>query len=409
MKKMFFPLLFAGLVSSCQNHAVLTVDVVNALDANRSNETVEVPWGLVQERIGAVSPQEVAVFNELGQRLPVQALYKGQPQPQSVIFQVEAPAQGSATYQIMKEFDKQSEAATGLSEYKKTAARLVPERMDDFAWENNRIAYRIYGPALMKVDGPSNGIDMWCKRTEDLIVDKWYAADLSGKASYHQDHGEGLDGYKVGRTLGCGALAPYVNGQLVLGNNFVTSKIVDSGPIRTSFELTYAPLDVAGTPVVEVRRISLDANSQLNCISEMFINAGDMEVAAGIVLKNNKIPATVATADPAYKPLLDPDKGYVTYAEQADALSTDTTNNGVIHTAIIFPPSVMSNAKLEGNHLLATGSYKANEPFTYYSGGGWSKAITEEGTLRFPTEALWQEYIAFEAQKLSNPLELKFK
>lgn len=413
MKKMFFPLLFAGLVSSCQNHTAkyLTVDVVNTLDANRYNETVEVPWSLVQERIGEVNPQELAVFNEIGQRLQVQALYKGQPQPQSVIFQVEVPAQGSATYEIMMEFDKQIAAEVGrlLGHYKKTAARLVPERMDDFAWENNRIAYRIYGPALMKVDGPSNGIDVWCKRTEDLVVDKWYAADLSGKASYHQDHGEGLDGYKVGRTLGCGALAPYVNGQLALGNNFVTSKIVDSGPIRTSFELTYAPLDVAGTPVVEVRRISLDANSQLNCISAMFINAGDMEVAAGIVLKNNKIPATVATADPAYKPLLAPDKGYVTYAEQADALSTDTTNNGVIHTAIIFPPSVMSNAKLEGNHLLATGSYKANEPFTYYSGAGWSKAITQEGALRFPTEALWQEYVAFEAQKLSNPLELKFK
>ena len=27
-------------------------------------------------------------------------------------------------------------------------ARNVPERMDDFAWENDRVAYRVYGPAL---------------------------------------------------------------------------------------------------------------------------------------------------------------------------------------------------------------------------------------------------------------------
>ncbi|MDR1415917.1 MAG: DUF4861 domain-containing protein [Prevotellaceae bacterium] len=403
MKKMFFSLLLAGLMSSCHSHAVLTVDVVNPLDADRVNETVEIPWSVVQERVGVVDPQEVAVFNQRGQRLPSQTLYKGQPDPQAIIFQVEVPAQGSAAYQL-----KQGKPATELSK-PKTSARLVPERMDDFAWENNRVAFRIYGPALMKVDGPSNGIDVWCKRTEDLIVDKWYAADLSGKASYHQDHGEGVDCYKVGRTLGCGALAPYVNGQLTLGNNFVTSKILDSGLIRTSFELAYAPLDVAGTPVVEIRRISLDANSQLNCISEVFINAGDMEVAAGIVLKNNKNPTDVANADPAYKPLLAPDKGYVTYAEQADALQADTTDNGVVHTAIIFPLGGMSAAKLEGNHLLATGSYKANEPFTYYSGAGWSKATTEDGALRFPTEKLWQEYIAFEALKLSNPLELKIK
>jgi hypothetical protein len=403
MKKVFFSLLTsAALMCSCQSQPALTVNVANPLEVDRDNETVEVSWGLIQERIGEVAPQEVAVLNRQGESLPLQVLYKGQPDPQAVIFQVNVPAKGSAAYVV-----KRGKAAAQPSD-SKTAARLVPERMDDFVWENNRIAYRMYGPALMKVDGPSNGIDVWCKRTESLIADKWYAADLSGKASYHQDHGEGLDGYKVGRTLGCGALAPYVDNRLALGNNFAVSKVLDAGAIRTSFELTYAPLEVAGTPVVEVRRISLDANAQLNRISEMFISAGDMEVAAGIVLKNNKAPATVATADPAYKPLLAPEKGYVTYAEQADALKSDTTNNGVIYTAVIFPGG-MNNAKLEENHLLATGSYKANQPFTYYSGAGWSKATTEDGQLRFPTEKTWQEYIDVEALKLRNPLALSFE
>jgi hypothetical protein len=403
MKKMFFSLLTsAALVGSCQIQPALTVNVVNPLDVDRVDETVEVSWSVIQERIGEVAPQEVAVLSPQGESLPSQALYKGQPEPQAVIFQVNVPAKGSAAY-VVKRGKAAGEPADG-----KTAARLVPERMDDFAWENNRIAYRMYGMALMKVDGPSNGIDVWCKRTESLVADKWYAADLSGKASYHKDHGEGMDAYKVGRTLGCGAMAPYVNNQLVLGNNFAASKVLDVGAIRTSFELTYAPLDVAGAPVVEVRRIALDANAQLNRISEMFINAGDMEVAAGIVLKNSKAPATVATADPAYKPLLAPDKGYVTYAEQADALKSDTTDNGVIYTAIILPDGV-NDAKLEGSHLLAVGSYKANEPFTYYSGAGWSKATTKDGQLRFPTEKIWQEYVASEALKLKNPLVLSFK
>ncbi|MDR0711855.1 MAG: DUF4861 domain-containing protein [Prevotellaceae bacterium] len=404
MKKLFFSLLTSvALMFSCQSQSTLTVTVVNPLDADRFNETVEVSWDLIQERLGAIAPQEVAVLSSQGKSVLSQALYKGQPDPQAVIFQVDVPAQGSATYVI-----KRGKTVVDSSDYK-VSARLVPERMDDFAWENNRIAYRMYGPALMKVDGPSNGIDVWCKRTENLVVDKWYEADLSGKASYHKDHGEGVDCYKVGRTLGCGALAPYVNNQLTLGNNFVTSRILDVGPIRASFELAYALLEVAGAPVVEVRRISLDANSQLNRITEMFVNAGDMEVAAGIVLKNNKVPADVATADANYKPLIAADKGYVTYAEQADALKSDTTNNGVVHTAIIFPFGGMNDAKLEGNHLLAVGSYKANEPFTYYSGAGWSKATTGEGALRFPTEKSWQNYVAAEALRLKNPLELRFK
>ncbi|MDR3367197.1 MAG: DUF4861 domain-containing protein [Prevotellaceae bacterium] len=405
MKKMFLALLTStALTISCQSRSALTVNVVNPLDADRSDETVEVLWSVIRERIGAVEPQEVAVLNGQGERLLSQVLYKGQPEPQALIFQVAVPAQGSAAYAIKRDKPANLSAADF-----KVSARLVPERKDDFVWENNRVAYRMYGPALMAVDGPSNGIDVWCKRTENLVADKWYENDLSGKASYHRDHGEGLDCYKVGRTLGCGALAPYINNQVVLGNNFVLSKVLDAGPIRTSFELTYAPLDVAGASVVEVRRISLDANSQLNCINEMFINAGDMEVAAGIVLKNNKVPANVATADTAYKPLLAPDKGYVTYAEQADALKSDTVNNGVIYTAIIFPFGEMSDAKLEGNHVLAVGSYKANAPFTYYSGAGWSKATTGDGALRFPTEKAWQEYVASEALKLKNPLKLSFK
>jgi hypothetical protein len=47
-------------------------------------------------------------------------------------------------------------------------------------------------------------MDFWAKKTESLIIDKWYKDDLAGVASYHEDHGEGLDFYKVGRTLGLG-------------------------------------------------------------------------------------------------------------------------------------------------------------------------------------------------------------
>ena len=39
-----------------------------------------------------------------------------------------------------------------------TYARFVPERSDDFAFENDKVAFRIYGPAL-KNSGVNNGID----------------------------------------------------------------------------------------------------------------------------------------------------------------------------------------------------------------------------------------------------------
>ena len=75
----------------------------------------------------------------------------------------------------------------------KTFCRFVPERMDDFAWESDRIAHRMYGPALITGEGTiSSGVDVWVKSTRNMIINKWYKS-----GEYHADHGEGLDGYSV--------------------------------------------------------------------------------------------------------------------------------------------------------------------------------------------------------------------
>ena len=51
----------------------------------------------------------------------------------------------------------------------KVFGRFVPERKDDFAWENEYAAFRMYGPAL-KPENPSNGVDLWLKTSPELVV-----------------------------------------------------------------------------------------------------------------------------------------------------------------------------------------------------------------------------------------------
>ena len=70
-----------------------------------------------------------------------------------------------------------------------TFCRFVPERSDDFAWENDKIAFRAYGPAL-RAGTENSGIDCWLKRVDYPIIDTWYKEASEGK-SYHKDHGEG--------------------------------------------------------------------------------------------------------------------------------------------------------------------------------------------------------------------------
>ena len=130
---------------------------------------------------------------------------------------------------------------------------LHPERKDDFAWENDRGAYRVYGPALGRTGERSFGTDVWTKNTPDLVVDdRYYIEDVvmmptvdslrrinrhRGDSlyrinSYHHDHGRGLDPYKVGATLGCGAPALMLGDSIVMPYTFREYEILDSGPLR---------------------------------------------------------------------------------------------------------------------------------------------------------------------------------
>ena len=63
-------------------------------------------------------------------------------------------------------------AVVGATEAR-THCRFVPERLDDFAWENVKIAFRAYGLAA-RDRTENSGIDCWLKRVDYPIIDKWY-------------------------------------------------------------------------------------------------------------------------------------------------------------------------------------------------------------------------------------------
>ena len=123
----------------------------------------------------------------------------------------------------------------------------MPERKDDFAWENQLVTYRIYGPALQATGEITSGIDVWSKRIPHFIIDDFYKRDAEGSRthdpalSYHKDNGIGVDSYDVGPTQGCGGTAIYANGRLYPSKNYAHVRILAQGPIRFAFEATYEP------------------------------------------------------------------------------------------------------------------------------------------------------------------------
>ena len=90
----------------------------------------------------------------------------------------------------------------------KVMARFVPERADDFVFENNLVAGRFYGEAL-EGNPTSPGVDIWVKLPGALVANDWYAHAVEDGGYYHHDHG-GKDCYKVAVSLGGGASVPLI-------------------------------------------------------------------------------------------------------------------------------------------------------------------------------------------------------
>src|SRR5438093_8954599 len=240
-----------ALPALCFAQAQLTVKAVNKLPIARMSQTIELTAKDLAP-LGEKDLNKIHVRDSSGKELLCQAVdtdYDDYHKPDMVIFQADFAAIQTKTFVVTvgkkHEYTKEDFKAYG---------RFVRERFDDFAWENDLIAHRTYGKALITWKGEpltSSAIDIWSKRTSKLVINDWYMVD-----NYHADMGEGMDDYSAGATRGCGGSGVWANNQLYFPSNFVDSRVLANGPIRVMFELVYEPFDANGTKVSEVLRFS---------------------------------------------------------------------------------------------------------------------------------------------------------
>lgn len=364
----------AAAMAACCPKGV-EVSVTNPTASERVNETVEVAWTAVADAYEGITPAEVVVKNCQGEEIPSQVIYAGEETPQAVIFQATVEPNGKACYTIAQ--------GTPAAYPAKAFGRIVPERYDDYAWENNLVAYRLYGPALEtspeKLITP--GIDVWVKCTEKLVIDEWYA-----KGDYHHNYGDGMDCYKVGRTLGGGASVPMVGGKFwPMEHNYATAKTLDNGPIRTSVELNYVEWTVDGQPVSLVKRITLDANNRFNKMENTYTGAFEqLPIAAGFVRHEVKNTAS--------------GEGWLAMVE-AVSDSKQPEVDGDIYQAIIAEGAEL-HADLLG-HSLAVVPVASGVKMTYYNASGWSQGGVES------MEA-WIETVKAQKEQIEQPLVVAY-
>ncbi len=397
MKSRFVFLLCSLAAAASLSAAQLVVTVTHDLAIARPSETITVPWADVARALPGALLQHIAVKDAAGHVLPYQVtnIAPEAKDPKNLgvaygelIFQHDfAAGEKSATFTV----EKIDDVAPVFPS--KVFARYVPERLDDFAWENDKIGHRTYGPALAE---PANGtgkevlvtsgLDVWCKRVSYPVVDRWYN---KGHDHYHHDEGEGMDMYQVGPSRGCGGTGIWDGKALYVGKNFRTWKVLANGPIRAIFELTYETWNAGGVFVSETKRFTVDAGHNFDRIDSTFAVTGAKEVTVGLGL--NKKPADKGQDEKITTTPVAADGSLAQWVAQK--------TNGELGVALIAPQGFAGFAEDDSNQLVLAKA-ASGTALTYYAGAGWSKAG------EFTSQQAWLDYVTACAARVKSPVKV---
>ncbi|QKZ13504.1 DUF4861 family protein [Spirosoma sp. KUDC1026] len=360
-----------GLSGSLLAQSSAPIQVTNPSNTSLTQTVVEIPWATILKAYPQVDTSQLIVQTSDGQEVPYQLEHRGKKPVQNLLVQLSLAPKQSVQLMLRK--------GTPTPVKAKTYCRYVPERYDDFAWENDNVAFRIYGAALNGRSDNAYGTDIWAKRTNELVLDKWYKQD-----DYHKDHGEGLDYYHVGLTLGAGNIGVFLNDSIQFVHNYRSWEILDNGPLRSTFRVTFDPYTFKGITVKEVRTVSLDVGAQLSKVQVHIEHTSPkpLPMVVGISLRSEPSPL-----------LQDEKNGIMGYWEPKHG------NDGTIGVGCVFPKAPVSMLR-KYDHALARLTAKPSDDLIYYTGGAWDKAG------RITSSADWFAYLRQIAAQQKQPLRI---
>ncbi len=362
-------------------NSVAEVVVRNDTDFSRT-ETVEVG---IKDLKGLAKPADLARVHVTdaasGRSVLAQGVdTDGDYNDDTLVFQVTVGPKSSARFRLIT-----GEVRKYTKEDFRVYGRFNRERFDDFVWENDKVAFRMYGEALetwVREPLTSSSVDAWVKKTNRLVANDWYLVD-----NYHKDHGDGGDFYSAGKTRGCGGSGLIVGGRLFTSKNFRKSRVLSRGPIRLLFELEYDAWDVAGVKVKEKKRVSLDAGSNFNRFENLYTTEGGAPLPDGFVY------ATGTKKEKGADIRIDPKAGVVRAWEELNRYGKD----GWMGCAVIVEPGrLVSNPELDGNVLVGF-----RGPAPYFAGTGWDRSGD------FKTMADFDAAVDALAKRIAAPLKVE--
>ena len=383
-------LLCCGFLACKTSQLSKTVLVKNTLDFSRK-EVVSLKVDQLKPLLKRYTEASIRMRNaKTGEYLVTQWLDSDEDgKSDELLFQVEVNANGTSKYLLLADSTVKPPAVSAM-----TYSRFVPERTDDYAWENDKVAFRVYGPdAQQRVEQHrengtlSSGVDLWLKRTDLPVINKWYKGYLTDPSFYHTDRGEGYDPYHVGASRGVGGSGIWEGDSLHVSKNFVRYKTIATGPLRTVFELSYAPW--SRYQIRETKRISLDLGSNFSKFDVHFDSDQPIpNYTVGITLHKNEGEARLERA-----------AGYFWHHEQIDGVFLGegiVLNPATVDTAFVH----RSNVPDQSNLLIAI---QPSAKISYYAGFAWAKSG------QVANAADWDRLLQQQALRIAQPLVVRLK
>lgn len=414
-KKLTFTLLFLALSLGIAGKSV-TITLRNPMNAPReAGEMVELDAAAIAKRMG-LSNNDIAsiIITNGDDTIPSQFTYNGK-----LIFQ--RPGM-KAKQTLLLKASTTSASDVRVSE-RKVFGRIFKERQDDFSFENDRLAYRFYGPDTQRRGEKLYGYDIFNKRTSALVLEEFYAGQCDNQMwntvnklkklghrdladdvynmgfSYHVDHGKGMDCYKVGSTLGAGTNALIDNeGNITYPWCYKKAEILDNGPLRLTIKLTYEK---------ETRLLTVDAGLSMVKAEVAYDAPSSLSFCAGIAVHKENPDAYI----------INKETGIIAYEDLGDSefylpRLREKLNKemGKIFIGCIIPDAYDCHyTKFKKETSGALGQVLAIKHLstsnTYYFGNVWNR----NNALGISTLDEWQHYLTSFAQQLKQPLKITVK
>lgn len=360
----FIVLFLLLFLTSCGDRQV-EVKVTNKTGKEVGVKLIELPAPKIFERLES---KAFYITNVNDEEIPSQLTHDS-----LILFAVDIPVDETQIFKV--------HPSDSLHYYPPTVwGQLYPRRRDDLSYENELVGFRIYGPGTQKAGEKAFGYDIFFKHpTEKLVIPilydlqtdeaNWKKADSLRKIdnalaeefinsfTYHIDHGNGMDCYAVGPTLGAGVTAILQNDSIIYPWCYDSAEILDNGPLRFTVKLQF-PTSFEGnlSGLTENRIISLDSYSFLNYCRVWFEGTDNpLTLVTGFPLRDDS------------KPVVEIEKGLLAYSDP-----TQGESNGKALLGVRIKEHVDS-VIVKDNHILLVSNLNPSDIFEYKWGFSWDK------------------------------------